>query len=76
MKDKWRTCQPPQSRADKIRQSIEILNYQLNEYMHQFGLCVSNEMIITQARVLPTPTLLIILLLEKVLSFQKMVHGI
>jgi hypothetical protein len=51
------TCQPPQSRADKIRQSIEILDYRQNEYMHQFGLCVSNEMIITQARVLPTPIL-------------------
>jgi hypothetical protein len=51
------TCQPPQLLADKIRQSIEILDYRQNEYMHQFGLCVSNETIITQARVLPAPTL-------------------
>jgi hypothetical protein len=51
------TCQPPSSRANKIAQGIDILNYRQNEYMQQFGLCVSNEMITTQARVLPTPTL-------------------
>jgi hypothetical protein len=51
------TCQSPQSRADKIRQGIEILDYRQNEYMQQFGFCASNEMTITQARVLPAPTL-------------------
>ncbi|CAG8475064.1 Piwi domain-containing protein [Rhizophagus irregularis DAOM 181602=DAOM 197198] len=51
------TCQPPSSRANKISQCIEVLNYRLNEYMQQFGFRVSNEMAIIQARVLPTPTL-------------------
>ncbi|GBC06892.1 hypothetical protein RclHR1_07120005 [Rhizophagus clarus] len=51
------TRQPPQSRADKINQGIQILNYQQNEYIHQFGFRVSNEMAITQARILPAPKL-------------------
>ncbi|GBC06888.1 hypothetical protein RclHR1_07120002, partial [Rhizophagus clarus] len=51
------TCQSPKSRVNKINQGIEILNYRQNEYMQQFGFRVSNEMVITQARVLPAPTL-------------------
>ncbi|GBC01533.1 hypothetical protein RclHR1_04220001, partial [Rhizophagus clarus] len=51
------TCQSPKSRADKINQGIEILDYRQNDSMQQFGFRVSNEMVITQARVLPTPTL-------------------
>ncbi|RGB43665.1 Piwi domain-containing protein [Rhizophagus diaphanus] len=51
------TCQPPQIRNYTINQGIEILNYRQNEYMYQFGFRISNDMVITQARVLPTPTL-------------------
>jgi hypothetical protein len=51
------TCQPPNSRANKINHGLDILNYRQNEYMRQFGLQVSNDMAITQARVLPTPKL-------------------
>ncbi|CAG8475082.1 5802_t:CDS:10 [Rhizophagus irregularis] len=51
------TCQPPQIRTNTINQGIEILNYRQNEYIYQFGFQISNDMVITQARVLPTPTL-------------------
>src|SRR3954453_8084509 len=51
------TRQSPIIRANKIRQGANILNYQQNEYMQQFGLRISHEMVITQARVLPAPTL-------------------
>ncbi|GBC06890.1 hypothetical protein RclHR1_07120003 [Rhizophagus clarus] len=51
------TRQPPQSRVDKINQGIQILNYRQNEYIQQFSFQVSNEMVITQARVLPAPKL-------------------
>ncbi|PKY39143.1 Piwi-domain-containing protein [Rhizophagus irregularis] len=51
------TCQPPQSRANKINQGIQILNYRQNQYMQQFDFRVSNEMAITQARILPAPKL-------------------
>ncbi|CAB5357683.1 unnamed protein product [Rhizophagus irregularis] len=66
-------CQPSQSRANKINQGIGILNYQQDEYMQQFDFRVSNEMAITQARILPAPNYSIILLLEIV---QEMVYGI
>src|SRR5579864_6472095 len=49
------TCQPPNVRAYKISKSLQILNYRQNEYMQQFGLQVSNEMAVVQARVLPPP---------------------
>ena len=51
------TVQPPNDRANKINQGLEILNYRQNEYMQQFGLQVSNEMAVVQARVLPPPKL-------------------
>ncbi|CAB5215692.1 Piwi-domain-containing protein [Rhizophagus irregularis] len=51
------TRQPPSSRADKINQGLQILDYRQNEYMQQFDFRVSTEMTITQARVLPAPTL-------------------
>ncbi|RGB43667.1 Piwi domain-containing protein [Rhizophagus diaphanus] len=51
------TCQPPQSRASQINQGIQILNYRQNQYMQQFDFRVSNEMAITQARILPAPKL-------------------
>ncbi|CAG8517980.1 1404_t:CDS:10 [Racocetra persica] len=51
------TCQPPHMRANRIKQGIEILNYRGNEYLQQFGVTVSNDMIMAPARVIPTPTL-------------------
>src|SRR6266511_770177 len=52
------TCQPPHVRANKIRNGLDILDYRNNEYLRQFGLQVSNDMITTPARVLPTPTVM------------------
>ncbi|CAI2189473.1 4647_t:CDS:2 [Funneliformis geosporum] len=49
------SCRPPQHRAYKIRQGLDILNYRQNEYMRQFGLEVSGEMTVVPARVLPAP---------------------
>ncbi|PKK79735.1 Piwi-domain-containing protein [Rhizophagus irregularis] len=51
------TCQPPSARANKISQGLQILDYRQNEYMQQFGLKVSTEMAVVQARVLPAPKL-------------------
>ncbi|CAG8604515.1 4978_t:CDS:10 [Ambispora leptoticha] len=51
------TCQPPHMRANKIKQGLEILSYRSNEYLKQFGMSVSSEMAVVQARILPTPTL-------------------
>ncbi|CAG8434509.1 675_t:CDS:2, partial [Scutellospora calospora] len=51
------TCQPPHMRANKINQGVEILNYRGNEYLQQFGMNVSNDMIVAPARIIPTPTL-------------------
>ncbi|KAG9292083.1 hypothetical protein G9A89_017983 [Geosiphon pyriformis] len=51
------TCQPPHIRANKIKQGLDTLNYRENEYMQQFGMTVSNEMTIVNARVLPPPTI-------------------
>ncbi|CAG8640305.1 9527_t:CDS:10, partial [Ambispora leptoticha] len=49
------TCQPPHLRANKIKRGLEILNYRENDHMKQFGMKVSNEMTVVNARVLPTP---------------------
>jgi hypothetical protein len=49
------TCQSPDVRARKIKQGLQILGYQQNEYMQQFGFQVSNDMAVVQARILPTP---------------------
>ncbi|CAG8668612.1 21019_t:CDS:2 [Gigaspora margarita] len=51
------TCQQPHMRANKIKRGLEILNYRSNPYLQQFGMKVSNEMAVVNARVLPTPTL-------------------
>ncbi|CAG8449098.1 3430_t:CDS:10 [Funneliformis mosseae] len=51
------TCQPPNMRANKIRQGLDILDYRGNEYLQQFGMRISNEMAVVQARILPTPTI-------------------
>src|SRR5438046_431934 len=47
------TVKSPYTRANKINQGPEILNYQQNKYMQQVGLWISNEMEV-QARILPT----------------------
>ena len=52
------TCQPPALYANKIRQGLDILNYQQNEYMQQLGMQVSDEMTIVEARVLSAQKLL------------------
>ncbi|PKC01525.1 Piwi-domain-containing protein [Rhizophagus irregularis] len=51
------TCQPPNVRANKISQGLSILDYQNNEYLKQFGMEVSNNMTVVNARILPTPTI-------------------
>ncbi|CAG8461331.1 16740_t:CDS:10, partial [Acaulospora morrowiae] len=51
------TCQPPYLRANKILQGVDTLNYRGNEYLQQFGVNVSNDMVVTPARVLSAPTL-------------------
>ncbi|KAK9766945.1 hypothetical protein K7432_003575 [Basidiobolus ranarum] len=50
------TCQPPHVRANKINQGLKVLNYRDNEYLQQFGMKISNEMTVIDARVLPPPT--------------------
>ncbi|KAF0528624.1 Piwi-domain-containing protein [Gigaspora margarita] len=49
------TCQPPNTRANKIMQGVEILDYRRNEYLQQFGMQISREMAVIPARILPTP---------------------
>ncbi|KAF9896523.1 Eukaryotic translation initiation factor 2C, partial [Lobosporangium transversale] len=39
------TCQPPHIRANKIKDGLKLLSFQDNEYMRDFGLRVSTEMI-------------------------------
>ncbi|CAG8681311.1 7007_t:CDS:2, partial [Acaulospora colombiana] len=51
------TCQRPSDRANKINRGINLLNYRENEQMREFGMRVSNEMVITPARVLPAPVI-------------------
>src|SRR6266542_3424864 len=51
------TCQPPNVRANKINQGFQILNYRQNEYMKDFGLTVSTDMAVVQARVINAPKL-------------------
>ncbi|CAB5182549.1 unnamed protein product [Rhizophagus irregularis] len=51
------TCRPPSVWANKILASLNILNYRDNEYLKQFGMEVSNDMAVVNARILPTPTI-------------------
>ncbi|OAQ24024.1 Piwi-domain-containing protein [Linnemannia elongata AG-77] len=51
------TCQPPQVRANKIKDGLQILNYHENEFLNDFGMRVANEMVQVDARVLPAPTI-------------------
>ncbi|GBC10173.1 hypothetical protein RclHR1_00940014 [Rhizophagus clarus] len=46
----------PFVRCDKIRNSINTLNYKSDEYLQEFGMSVSNDMTVVEARVLPAPT--------------------
>ncbi len=49
------TCQQPSARANKIKQGLEVLNYRQNEYMQQFGMTVSEDMVVVGARILNAP---------------------
>ncbi|PKY60706.1 Piwi-domain-containing protein [Rhizophagus irregularis] len=49
--------QNPTIRANRIQTGLNILNYQNNEYLKQFGMEVSNNMAVVNARILPTPTI-------------------
>ncbi|ORZ13829.1 Piwi domain-domain-containing protein [Lobosporangium transversale] len=51
------TSQSPAARANIIKDGINLLKYEDNEYLNEFGLKVSNEMETTKARILPSPTL-------------------
>ncbi|RGB37332.1 Piwi domain-containing protein [Rhizophagus diaphanus] len=51
------TCQPPGVRENKILDGLNILDYQNNEYLKQFGMEVSKYMTVVNARILPTPTI-------------------
>ncbi|KAF9357352.1 Eukaryotic translation initiation factor 2C [Mortierella sp. NVP85] len=50
------TCQPPHVRANIIKQGLQILSYDNNEYLKDFGIKVSPEMVTIKGRVLPAPT--------------------
>ncbi|PKK68178.1 Piwi-domain-containing protein [Rhizophagus irregularis] len=49
--------QNPTIRANRIQTGLNILNYQDNEYLKQFGMEISNNMAVVNARILPTPTI-------------------
>ncbi|PKY56806.1 Piwi-domain-containing protein [Rhizophagus irregularis] len=49
--------QNPNIHADKIKAGLNILNYKENEYLKQFGMEISNDMAVVNARILPTPTI-------------------
>uniref|UniRef100_A0A1D1XV91 Protein argonaute MEL1 n=1 Tax=Anthurium amnicola TaxID=1678845 RepID=A0A1D1XV91_9ARAE len=50
------TCQRPDVRANKIQAGYDIL-HRGNEYLQHFGMRISNEMAVVNARVLPAPTI-------------------
>ncbi|KAF9366567.1 hypothetical protein BGX34_001112 [Mortierella sp. NVP85] len=49
------TCQSPHARANTIKQGLQILNYDNNEYLRDFGVKVSSEMVTIKGRLLPAP---------------------
>ncbi|KAF9434815.1 argonaute 1 [Entomortierella beljakovae] len=51
------TCQQPHVRANTIRDSLSLLDYDNNEYLKDFGLKISSEMVTIKARSLPAPTI-------------------
>ncbi|MCE8166471.1 MAG: hypothetical protein I3270_02385 [Candidatus Moeniiplasma glomeromycotorum] len=40
------TCQPPNARANKIQAGLEILDFRNNEYLREFGMRISNDMMV------------------------------
>ncbi|KAF9087913.1 eukaryotic translation initiation factor 2C, 2 [Mortierella sp. AD031] len=50
------TSQPPAARANNIKDGLKILKYDDNEFLKDFGMKVSNEMVQIKARVLAAPT--------------------
>ncbi|KAF9957777.1 hypothetical protein BGZ65_001879 [Modicella reniformis] len=51
------TCQPPNVRANTIKHGLQILSYDDNEYLKDFGVKVSPEMVTIKGRILPAPTI-------------------
>ncbi|CAB4410376.1 unnamed protein product [Rhizophagus irregularis] len=49
--------QNPTIWENRIQTGLNILNYRNNEYLKQFGMEVSNNMAVVNARILPTPTI-------------------
>ncbi|EXX54101.1 hypothetical protein RirG_237720 [Rhizophagus irregularis DAOM 197198w] len=49
--------QNPTIRANRIQTGLNILNYRDNRYLKQFGMEVSSDMTVVNARILPTPTI-------------------
>jgi hypothetical protein len=44
------TRQNPNTRANKIRNGLNMLNYQNDEYVQEFGIRVSNEMAVVSLK--------------------------
>ncbi|CAB5375597.1 unnamed protein product [Rhizophagus irregularis] len=51
------THQPPSARANNILAGLDVLNYRNNVCLRQFGMEISNNMAVVNARILPTPTI-------------------
>ncbi|KAG0352789.1 eukaryotic translation initiation factor 2C, 2, partial [Gamsiella multidivaricata] len=51
------TSQAPHIRANGIKEGIRLLNYDDNEYLQDFGMKVSNEMVSIKARILQAPVI-------------------
>ncbi|KAF9096333.1 eukaryotic translation initiation factor 2C, 2 [Mortierella sp. GBA35] len=50
------TSQPPAARLNNIKNGLKVLKYDDNEFLKDFGMRVSNEMVEIKARVLAAPT--------------------
>ncbi|KAG0084474.1 hypothetical protein BGZ92_009843 [Podila epicladia] len=50
------TSKNPATRASTIKNGLQILDFDIIEYLKEAGVKVSNEMVVVPARVLPTPT--------------------
>lgn len=51
------TCQPPHVRSNKIAAGATILQQKDNEYLKDFGVSFSQEMLALEARILPPPAI-------------------
>ncbi|KAG0027885.1 Eukaryotic translation initiation factor 2C [Podila clonocystis] len=51
------TTLKPAARANEIRKGLQILNYKDSKFLQGFGMTVSNEMFVVDARILPPPTI-------------------